>query len=97
MERDNQVDMLKVDDDMPVVEIVNAVKDHQKVKTVQVPFARERKKSVYLQHPFTEPPPTTPRVRRKRKQKVYKNTLKTLLGADGKEIELQPWNEVQTL
>ena len=97
MERDNHVEILKVDDDTPVFEIANAVKEHEKVKTVHVPFGRERKKSVYLQHPFTEPPPTTPRVRRKRKQKVYKNTLKTLLGADGKEIELQPWNEVQTL
>ncbi|PWA58198.1 hypothetical protein CTI12_AA401190 [Artemisia annua] len=94
MERDNNVDILQVNDDMPDVEIINSAQNHQKVKTVQVPFARERKKSVYLQDPFTDPPPTTPRVRRKRKQKVHKKTVKTLLGSDGKEIELQPWNEV---
>ncbi|PWA40327.1 hypothetical protein CTI12_AA563670 [Artemisia annua] len=72
MERDNIVENLQVNDDMADVEIISSCQNHPKVKTVQVPFARERKKSVYLQDPFTDPPPTTPRVRRKRKQKVYK-------------------------
>ncbi|PWA77936.1 phospholipase-like protein [Artemisia annua] len=93
MERDNIVENLQVNDDMADVEIISSCQNHPKVKTVQVPFARERKKSVYLQDPFTDPPPTTPRVRRRRKKKVYKKPLKTLVGSDGKVIELQPWNE----
>ena len=94
MQGNNVEENLHVLDDMPDVEIVSSCQNDPKVKIVQVPFARERKKSVYLQDPFTDPPPTTPRVRRKRK---HKKTLKTLIGSDGKVIELQPWTEVHDL
>ena len=97
MERDNDGEILNVHDDTHDGGNVNDAQDIQKVKTVKVPFVRERKKSVYLQDPFTDPPPTTPRVRIKHKQKFHKKTLKTLLGADGKEIQLEAWKEVHTL
>ena len=97
MERDNDSEIINVDGHTQDVENDKKIEDEKNVKTVQVPFARERKKSVYLQDPFTDPPATTPRVRRKRKQKEYKESLKPLLGPDGKEIQVLPWTEVHTL
>ena len=66
------------------------------VKTVKVPFERERKKSRHLCHPYTAPPPTTPKRTKKcrTKAKISKSRMQSLIGEDGNDIILEPWVEV---
>ena len=67
------------------------------IKTVKVPFQRERKKSRHLSDPYTPPPPTTPRRSKKcrTRSRVYKSYKKpSLIGPDGNVLQLEPWVEV---
>lgn len=66
------------------------------VKTTKVPFLRNRKKGRQLCHPYTPPPPTTPR-RSKRcraSSRVYKSAMQALTETDENDIQLEPWVEV---
>ncbi|PWA72399.1 phospholipase-like protein [Artemisia annua] len=65
------------------------------IKTVRVPFERERKKGRHLCDPFTPPPPTTPKKSKKcrPRSRVYKSVMQTLIGTDGNDIKLEQWRE----
>lgn len=60
------------------------------VKTVKVPFQREKKKSFFLQDPYVEPLPTTPRwsKRGRPKSRLYTSKIDAVTGPDGNEIPL---------
>ncbi|PWA44200.1 phospholipase-like protein [Artemisia annua] len=63
------------------------------VKTVRVPYEREKKVSKVLQSPYVQQPATTPKVVRKRQKRFVPNVTPKVIGPDGKEIQLKPWKE----
>lgn len=67
------------------------------VKTVRVPFERERKKSKHLSDPYTPPPATTPRRSRKARpsSRIYKSQIDSFVGEDGSQLVLEEWKEVR--
>lgn len=66
------------------------------VRTLRVPFERQRKKSRHLLSPFTAQPPTTrSRARKCRaRSKIYKSKMDSLFQPG--ESVLEPWREVRT-
>ena len=64
------------------------------VKTVRVPYEREKKVSKVFQSPYVQQPATTPKVLRSRPKRFVPNETPKVIGPDGKEIQLKPWKEV---
>ncbi|GJY92074.1 phospholipase-like protein [Tanacetum coccineum] len=67
------------------------------VKTVARPFLRQRRLGKACVSPYVPPPPTTEVKCKKRRLTTKKPTsrkiIKSVIGADGNEISLLPWNE----
>ncbi|GJU19343.1 phospholipase-like protein [Tanacetum coccineum] len=81
------------------VHVDSVVKDGNEidVKTVVVPFQREKKLSKACLSPYVVPPPTTEvkckKRRRNNNKKKSKIVIKSVFGPDGNEILLLPWKE----
>ena len=64
------------------------------IKTVRVPYEREKKVSKVFQSPYVQQPATTPKVLRKRQKRYVPTDTPKVIGPNGKYIPLKPWKEV---